>query len=224
MEHDEQALPAFICPISLSIMRDPVSTADGHSYERAIIESWLHYHDTSPLTGEVLPHKHLSPNFALLKAIEEWEEKHGMHVKLSNIELEEPPIASGTFKTVHQGWLNVHGQKVRVAVMKLRHGSCATEARTFLKLGRHPRLVRFFGQSIEGETQLLLTELAPYGSLSDAFESIEGKLSTAHALVMMHQVCQLPNMARCTCARGRFRNHQFFFACAHVSIDGQYWV
>ncbi len=31
-------------------MRDPVVCADGHSYERAVIEEWLQDHDTSPLT------------------------------------------------------------------------------------------------------------------------------------------------------------------------------
>jgi hypothetical protein len=184
----EQPLPAFFCPISCEIMRDPASSADGHTYERALIEDWLRNHDTSPKTGAVLLHKNLSPNIALRQAIEEWEEQHGMHVKRANIELEEPPMASGSFKTVYKGWLKTADKKVRVAVMKLRSGSCATEARMLLRLGRHPRLVRFYGQCIDGNSELLLTELAPNGSLSDAFERIEGKITTAHAFVMMHQV------------------------------------
>ncbi len=57
-----------------------------------------------------------------------------------------------------------------------------------LKLGRHPRLVRFYGQCVDGDNELLLTELAPNGSLSDAFEAIEGKMTMAHALIMMNQV------------------------------------
>lgn len=32
------------------LMRDPVVCADGHSYERSVIEAWLQKHDTSPLT------------------------------------------------------------------------------------------------------------------------------------------------------------------------------
>ncbi len=195
----EQALPAFFCPISCIIMHDPVSTADGHTYERFHIESWLRNHDTSPATGAVLPHKNLSPNIALRQAIEEWEEKHGMYVRRSSIELQEPPMASGTFKTVYKGWLKSIDTKIPVAVMKFRKGPCATEARMFLKLGRHPRLVRFVGQCIEGETELLLTELAPLGSLSDAFERIEGKISTSHALVMMHQVNPKDNLPSCSC-------------------------
>ena len=30
-----------MCPITLEVMTDPVSTADGHVYERSAIEDWL---------------------------------------------------------------------------------------------------------------------------------------------------------------------------------------
>ena len=56
---------ALRCPITYKAMRDPVVTADGHSYERAAIERWLAQQDTSPLTGEKLPHKQLLPNYAI---------------------------------------------------------------------------------------------------------------------------------------------------------------
>ena len=32
---------ALCCPISMEIMRDPAIAADGHTYERAEIESWF---------------------------------------------------------------------------------------------------------------------------------------------------------------------------------------
>jgi len=38
-------------------MSQPVVAADGHSYERRVIEDWLATHDTSPLTGLPLPHR-----------------------------------------------------------------------------------------------------------------------------------------------------------------------
>jgi hypothetical protein len=192
----EQALPAFFCPVSCMIMHDPVCTADGQTYERSSIEEWLRLNNTSPLTGALLSHKGLSPNIALRQAIEEWEEKYCMHVKRSNIEINEPPMASGAFKTVYRGWLRTAAKRLPVAVMKLRAGSCATEAHTFLKLGRHPRLVRFMGRCIDGGNDLLLTELAQHGSLSDAFEKLEGKMTMAHAIVMMHQV----RLLFCVCA------------------------
>ena len=55
---DEQ----LTCPITMELMRDPVITADGHTYERAAIESWMQTNNTSPLTGEPLEHRILTPN------------------------------------------------------------------------------------------------------------------------------------------------------------------
>ena len=44
----------FFCPITHELMRDPVSTVDGLTYERSAIETWLATNDTSPLTGKQL--------------------------------------------------------------------------------------------------------------------------------------------------------------------------
>ena len=46
-------------------MRDPVVTADGHTYERAAICEWLEQRSTSPMTGENLAHRAVVPNVAL---------------------------------------------------------------------------------------------------------------------------------------------------------------
>ena len=52
----------LICPITAELMTDPVVTADGHTYDREAIESWLRRKTTSPLTGEPLEHLMLTPN------------------------------------------------------------------------------------------------------------------------------------------------------------------
>eukprot|EP00041_Stephanoeca_diplocostata_P012422 m.207998 g.207998 ORF g.207998 m.207998 type:complete len:471 (-) comp18953_c0_seq1:364-1776(-) len=56
-------------------MSDPVSTVDGHSYERSAITNWLKKNDTSPLTMEKLPSKTLTRNHALRGAIDEWRQR-----------------------------------------------------------------------------------------------------------------------------------------------------
>ncbi|CAM6081727.1 unnamed protein product [Calypogeia fissa] len=76
--------PEFVDCITQEVMQDPVITADGHSYERAAIERWLKTHDTSPITGEVLPapqegygsgvDKSLRPNHILRGQIIEYRE------------------------------------------------------------------------------------------------------------------------------------------------------
>ena len=52
---------AFECPISGELMVDPVTCADGHTYERSQIATWLRSHDTSPKTNEPLAHASLTP-------------------------------------------------------------------------------------------------------------------------------------------------------------------
>lgn len=59
------------CPITGEPMRDPVVAADGHTYERTAIARWLQTSDKSPLTGSVLAHKNLVPNYMLLSSLQE---------------------------------------------------------------------------------------------------------------------------------------------------------
>ena len=63
---------AFTCPICKELMKDPVITSDGHTYERTEIEKWLKEHSTSPVTNLELPNKTLTPNIGLRQSIEEF--------------------------------------------------------------------------------------------------------------------------------------------------------
>ena len=64
---------AFLCPITLEVMKEPVVCADGHTYERSAIEEWLRAGKrTSPVTGKRLPSVTTVTNFALRSSIEEF--------------------------------------------------------------------------------------------------------------------------------------------------------
>jgi hypothetical protein len=59
-------------------MEDPVTTVDGYTYERKVIETWLNKSDISPMTGLALPSKVLVPNNALRELIKRFtKESHG---------------------------------------------------------------------------------------------------------------------------------------------------
>lgn len=62
--------PQFVCPITEEVMRDPVTTSDGHTFERSSIEKWFREHSTSPMTGMRLEHTGLAPAIALRQLIE----------------------------------------------------------------------------------------------------------------------------------------------------------
>ena len=64
----------LLCPISHEMLEDPVSTSDGHTYERKAIEAWLQNHSTSPITGLPLPDKSLKPNFAIKMVVQDYKE------------------------------------------------------------------------------------------------------------------------------------------------------
>jgi len=61
--------PYFVCPITLTIMEDPVMCSDGHTYERAAIESWLQTSIKSPKTNLALQSQSITINYALRDAI-----------------------------------------------------------------------------------------------------------------------------------------------------------
>jgi hypothetical protein len=67
----------FVCPISKSLMADPVIVASGESYERLCIQIWLQEgHRHCFKTGQTLEHQNLTLNIALRTAIQTWCGKH----------------------------------------------------------------------------------------------------------------------------------------------------
>uniref|UniRef100_A0A3Q2R1U3 WD repeat, SAM and U-box domain-containing protein 1 n=1 Tax=Fundulus heteroclitus TaxID=8078 RepID=A0A3Q2R1U3_FUNHE len=69
-----EAPDEFLCPISRELMKDPVIAADGYSYERESIESWIRGKTkTSPMTNLPLQTTLLTPNRSLKMAITRWK-------------------------------------------------------------------------------------------------------------------------------------------------------
>lgn len=52
----------MICPLTQGLMTEPVTVADGYTYEAWAIRDWISHHDTSPMTGSTLANKHLVAN------------------------------------------------------------------------------------------------------------------------------------------------------------------
>ena len=75
----EQPPGEYVCSISHELMRDPVSTASGQTYERDSIARWLRTKQTDPISNARLPNKKLVPNFALRKLINQWKEARPEH-------------------------------------------------------------------------------------------------------------------------------------------------
>ncbi|XP_043715080.1 U-box domain-containing protein 26-like [Telopea speciosissima] len=63
----------FRCPISLELMRDPVTVSTGQTYDRSSIESWVATGNTTcPVTRSPLCDFTLIPNHTLRRLIQDW--------------------------------------------------------------------------------------------------------------------------------------------------------
>ncbi|CAK9181196.1 unnamed protein product [Ilex paraguariensis] len=66
--------PFFLCPISLDIMKDPVTVSTGITYDRESIEKWIFSEKNSecPVTKQVISDSDLTPNITLRRLIQSW--------------------------------------------------------------------------------------------------------------------------------------------------------
>jgi hypothetical protein len=71
---EELVIPKhFLCPISLDLMKDPVTLSSGITYDRESIEAWLEGGSfTCPATNQVLRSLDQIPNHSLRRMIQDW--------------------------------------------------------------------------------------------------------------------------------------------------------
>ncbi|XP_010254086.1 PREDICTED: E3 ubiquitin-protein ligase PUB23-like [Nelumbo nucifera] len=83
----------FVCPISLQLMKDPVTISTGMTYDRESIHRWFFYYNnnTCPVTKQLLTDQSLTPNSTLLRLIESWCHKNQYSV--SSTTTESPNLA-----------------------------------------------------------------------------------------------------------------------------------
>ncbi|XP_021892488.1 E3 ubiquitin-protein ligase PUB23-like [Carica papaya] len=95
MDQDIDVPPFFICPISLEIMKDPVTIPTGITYDRESIEKWLFSGKKTtscPVTKQILHDKFdLTPNHTLRRLIQSWCTLNAAH-GIERIPTPKPPI------------------------------------------------------------------------------------------------------------------------------------
>ncbi|KAI3686076.1 hypothetical protein L1987_79746 [Smallanthus sonchifolius] len=72
------SVPSFFkCPISMDVMKSPVSLCTGVTYDRASIQKWLDSgHNTCPATMQVLQSTDVVPNLTLRRLIRVWSDSY----------------------------------------------------------------------------------------------------------------------------------------------------
>ena len=93
----------LLCPISLQLVRDPVTADDNQTYERTHIQKWLASQTpgqwTSPLTRQPLASNTLRPNYFARGAVDDFLRRQAMlqaqgGAKGGQAPSEDPPCAS----------------------------------------------------------------------------------------------------------------------------------
>lgn len=87
LDLDVDAPPEFLCPITMSIMKDPVIMPDGQTYEREAIQKALEVNPISPLTRQPMSIKDAKVNYALKSLIDKYIQDH-----LHEVEDNDKPI------------------------------------------------------------------------------------------------------------------------------------
>mmetsp|Transcript_34058 Transcript_34058/g.87077 ORF Transcript_34058/g.87077 Transcript_34058/m.87077 type:complete len:338 (+) Transcript_34058:252-1265(+) len=62
----------FLCPITLTLMTEPVIAPSGITYDRPAVLQWIASHHTDPATGDLLEPPWLVPNLVLRDIIQKW--------------------------------------------------------------------------------------------------------------------------------------------------------
>ncbi|KAK6802489.1 hypothetical protein RDI58_000269 [Solanum bulbocastanum] len=89
-----QVPPYFICPISLEMMKDPVTISTGITYDRENIEKWIFSakNNTCPATKQSLTCIELTPNVTLRRLIQSWCTINASH-GIERFPTPKPPVS-----------------------------------------------------------------------------------------------------------------------------------
>ena len=82
-EHNSDTLPEqFKCPLSLTVMYDPVIISSGHTFERMWVQKWFDEgNESCPKTRRTLDDFTMKPNVAMKEQISKWCSRNGLHVQ-----------------------------------------------------------------------------------------------------------------------------------------------
>lgn len=144
----------FRCPISMDVMKSPVSLCTGVTYDRSSIEKWLALgHKTCPATMQALPSTHTTPNLTLRRLIHLW---------LSHADAAQPllPPSSSVSKQeaaeIVRGKFNAESAEQLIGFMKASEANLKFVA---LSSAAVSRFVEVFKESDEIRIRELIVEV-----------------------------------------------------------------
>uniref|UniRef100_A0A6N2NFL3 U-box domain-containing protein n=1 Tax=Salix viminalis TaxID=40686 RepID=A0A6N2NFL3_SALVM len=155
----------FRCPISLELMKDPVTMSSGITYDRESIEKWIEAGNaTCPMTNKVLRNLDPIPNHTIRKMIQDWCVANGSY-GIERIPTPRIPLSSEAALEIHS--------KIKTACRKGDQAGCQNLAAKIKALAK---------ESERNKRCLVATETA--GVLSSAFEEFSKASFDDHVAVL----------------------------------------
>ncbi|KAL2322993.1 hypothetical protein Fmac_027372 [Flemingia macrophylla] len=173
--------PFFLCPISLELMKDPVTVSTGITYDRESIEKWLFAanHATCPVTKQpLLPD--LTPNHTLRRLIQAWCTVNASH-GVQRIPTPKPPVDKAIIQKLLQDSASDS------PTLQLRLQSLRTLKTIVSENQSNKRCVESAG-AVDTLTSLIITATATSSCVLDDVDlELKTKLSD-EALCLLHAV------------------------------------
>ncbi len=123
MDIQEQKIPEHLkCPITLTLMVDPVITNNGHTYERDAIERWMENNNKEPLTRELF--WSIYPNRGIKDACDEYRKSQDQ--KSNDSEMVEMDDANSAISTDLEEELNLSSNEDNSTQTEMNHTNFVT--------------------------------------------------------------------------------------------------
>lgn len=143
---DEIEVPQyFICPISLQIMKDPVTAITGITYDRDSIEHWLftNKNTTCPVTKQPLPlDSDLTPNHTLRRLIQSWCTQNAS-LGIDRIPTPKPPLTKTQVQKLLKGIKDPKIQLKSLMQLELLAAEKASNRKILLENGVPKAMIMF---------------------------------------------------------------------------------
>ncbi|KAJ7945271.1 RING-type E3 ubiquitin transferase [Quillaja saponaria] len=159
----------FRCPISLDVMKSPVSLCTGVTYDRSNIQRWLdNGNNTCPATMQILQSKEIVPNRTLQRLIRLWSDSVCERVNSDEFPAENSVPSKDQVVEIIRDIESMNLNRLDSLSKFVRFAEESEENRKFLaKLeGFLPMLVRFL-DNVDGEVSVRIEFLEQVVRISD---------------------------------------------------------
>ncbi|XP_049371418.1 E3 ubiquitin-protein ligase PUB23-like [Solanum verrucosum] len=200
-----QVPPYFICPISLEMMKDPVTISTGITYDRENIEKWIFSakNNTCPATKQPLTCIELTPNVTLRRFIQSWCTINASH-GIERFPTPKPPVSKPQIIKLLK---EAKSPKLQMNSLK-RLRSIASENDANKRCMESAGAMEFLASIINNNNS------------NEVFEEEDGFMSTKdEALSILYQLKLSENGLRSLIMSG---NGEFIESLTHVMQHGSY--